>query len=179
MLPLLHFSRSRVAVSSSSAPAFGAFAPGSSCHLRFHQPQALRRRLVSRFPVGSGRFSGLFATPRFLTATLIVARRSRSATRLPSCFRAPRFNLSSALPRNLSRAVLTLTVPTTATGPVTSFEKRLQHLSGQMHPCVLCARPTGRHGLRSHLRSNLRSSALVCVTTPSHIPRGPATSRQV
>jgi hypothetical protein len=179
MLPLLHFSHSRVAVSSSSAPAFGAFAPGSSCHPQFHHRGLSDDVSSPVIPVGSGRFSGLFATPRSSTTTLIAARRSRSAARLPSCLRAPRFNLSPALPRNLSRAVLTLTVPAVATGPVASLEKRLQHLSGQMHPCVLSSRSTDRHGLRSRLRLNLRSSALMRVTTPSHIPRGPATSRQV
>jgi hypothetical protein len=106
MLPLLHFSRPRVAVSSSSAPAFGAFAPGSSCHLRYHHLRLFRRCLAYRFSSRLYAILGLIATPSSFTTALTVARPSRSAARLPSCQRAPRFNLTSALSRDLSRASL-------------------------------------------------------------------------
>jgi len=50
MLPLLHFSRFRVAVPSSSAPAFDTFASGPGCHLTDPQPVRFRRCLASRCP---------------------------------------------------------------------------------------------------------------------------------
>jgi len=144
MLPLLHFSRFRVAVPSSSAPAFGAFAPGSSCHQTDPQTVRFRRRLVSRFPVGSGRFSGMIATPRSLTNACTPARPSRSAARTPSYFRASRFRpVTGAL--ELPRRVLTLTDPAGATGPFAlSWSATPSICMGRYTHCVLSWRSADR-----------------------------------
>ena len=173
MLPLLHFSRSRVAVSSSSAPAFGAFAPGPSCHPRFHH-----RGLSSDAspPVFTSRLWAILRSDR---NPEVFSEHShvRAATFVPPlehhpALEPPTSTLRRRCSRGLPRSALTLAVPSRAVGPVTPTRGRLQHLFGSMHPCALCSRPADRHGLSSRLRSNRRSSAL-CVSPHSpHFPGG-------
>jgi hypothetical protein len=87
---------------------------------RFHPRQGLDDASSPVCPVGSERFSGLFATPRSLTRILTLARppsvRSPDAILLPSTPLSACCRLSLEFPRE----VLTLTVPVWATGPVVS-----------------------------------------------------------
>jgi hypothetical protein len=144
MLPLLHFSRFRVAVPSSSAPAFDAFAPGPSCHLTDPQPSGLSDASPPVCPVGSERFSGMVATPRSLASAHALARPSRSAARMPSYFRASRFRpVTGAL--ELPRRVLTLADPAWATGPFAlSWSATPSICVGRYTLCVFSLRSADR-----------------------------------
>jgi hypothetical protein len=163
MLPLLHFSHFRVAVPSSSAPAFGAFAPGPSCHLTDPLPSGLDDASSPVVSVGSERFSGMIATPTSFTSAYTIARPSRSAARMPSYSRASRF-LPVAGPLEFPREVLTSRFRLGLRALSYYLEHDSSIYRGRCTLCVLLRRSADRRGLRSRLRSNPRRLRCVPVT---------------
>jgi hypothetical protein len=140
-------------------------------------------------PAGSGRLSGLVATPSSLASAFALARPSRSAARMPSYFRAFRCYPLPAHSPDCSEEVLNLTVPTQAADPVASMRRDSSILLERCTPAfffhglpavVACASAYARNlrssasgGRHSHLHRQGRCASLAFTVVERHGPERP------